>query len=826
MKVPLSWLRDFVDVELPPRDLAARLTLAGVEVESLHSIGDDWDKVYVGYVETVERHPNADRLNLVRVAAGEHHLTVVTGAPNIAQGQKVPLALVGAELWDGHSEEKKRLKLKSSSIRGIPSEGMVCSEKELGLSDAHEGIMVLPEDAPVGTPLRDYLGETVFELEITPNLVHDFSVLGVAREVAALTKQPLHPPRVSPLPQPDGSAVGLDGGPLVVVEDTDLCPRYVAVVIEGVRVAESPDWLKRRLTAAGQRPINNIADITNYVMLEYGQPQHAFDRDRLGGGRIIVRRADSGEQLRTLDNTLRTLDDRMLTISDGDRRAVGLAGVMGGLTSEITDETTNVLLESANFNMYSTRHTFQALKLPTDAAVRFGRNLDPAIAWPATERAVQLMLELCPGARVTAVADVYPNPVQERVVDLPHAELKRLLGVTYPASEVTDVLGRLELPAVYDESGPEPIFHVTIPTWRQDLTQKADLVEEIIRIIGYDTLPTTLPEGRTVVPQRDPLRAFADDVRNILAASGLNEIVCYSLTDEPTIDKLSANGTWVTWWEGHRPSFDSTRLMNTLRSDWAMLRPTLLGSALQTLAENLKYRPAVRLFEARPIYFPRSVGELPTERLTLSIAMAGERAGRGLHTAPGAAGVPLDFFDLKGVIETLVARLGVTRVSFAPSDYAAFHPGRAAELRVGGDLIGVFGEAHPKVAANFGIAAERTLLAELDLEALFAKAAVRQPIQHTPRFQATVQDLAVVVDEATPVGTVQETILGAARPLATAVRLFDVYRGEQIPAGKKSLAFEIVFSAPDRAIPDDELQRVRDKIAHSLGRRLGATLRA
>lgn len=826
MKVPLSWLKDFVDVEMAPRELAARLTLAGVEVESLHSIGDDWDKVYVGHVESVERHPNADRLNLARVVAGEHHLTVVTGAPNIAQGQNVALALVGAELWDGHSEEKKRLKLKPSTIRGVPSEGMVCSEKELGLSDEHEGIIVLPVDAPVGAPLRDYLGDSVFELEITPNLVHDFSVIGVAREVSALTKQALHAPQVTPLPQPDSSAAGLDGGPLIVVEDPDLCPRYVAVVVEGVKVGESPEWLKRRLTAAGQRPINNIADITNYVMLEYGQPQHAFDRDKLTGGRIIVRRADNGEQMETLDHTMRTLDDRMLTISDGNRKAVGLAGVMGGLESEIGDDTTNVLLESANFNMYSSRHTFQALKLPTDAAVRFGRGLDPALAWPAAERAVQLMLELCPGARVTAVADVYPNPVQDRLVVLPHAEIQRLLGVTYPSAEVIEVLGRLELHATYDESGAEPVFQVTVPTWRQDITQKADLVEEIIRIIGYDTLPTTLPEGKTVEPQRDPLRQFVDEVRDILAASGLHEIICYSLTDEPTIDKLSAQGTWVTWWEGHRPSFDSTRLVNTLRSDWAMLRPTLMASALQTLSENLKYQPAARLFEARPIYFPRSVGELPKETLMLSIALAGERQGRGLHTDSGAAGASLDFFDLKGAIETLVARLGLTRVTFTRSDYGAFHPGRAAELRIGGDVIGVFGEIHPKVAANFGITAERTMLAELDLEALAAKSAARPPIQSVPRFQATVQDFAVVVDEATPVGTVQETILSAARPLATSARLFDVYQGEQIPPGKKSLAFEVVFSLPDRAIPDDELARTRQKIGYSLERRLGAALRA
>lgn len=823
MKVPLSWLREFVDVELPPRELADRLTMAGVEVESLHSVGDGWDQVYVGYVEAVEQHPNADRLKLARVVAGERRLTVVTGAPNIAQGQKVALALVGAELWDGHSAEPQRLKLRASTIRGVPSEGMVCSEKELGLSDEHEGIMELAADAPVGLPLRDYLGDTIFEFEITPNLVHDFSVLGIAREVAALTDRPLHPPAVPPLPAPDGAATGTDGGPLVVVEDPDLCARYVAVAIEGVRVGPSPEWLQRRLTAAGQRPINNIADVTNYVMLEYGQPQHAFDRDRLAGGRIVVRRAGEGERMETLDHTVRTLDDRMLTISDGARNAVGLAGVMGGLSSEIGDETANVLLESANFDLYNTRRTFQTLKLPTDAAVRFGRGLDPTLAWAAAERATQLILDLCPGARVAGVADVYPEPVRERAIDLPHGEIKRLLGVTYPPDQVVAVLGRLGLRAEYDAGEAEPTYRVTIPTWRQDLTQKADLVEEIIRVIGYETLPTTLPEGRSVVPRRDPLRAFADEVRDILAASGLHEIVAYSLTDEPTIDKLAARGTWVTWWEGHRPQFDSTRLVNTLRSDWAMLRPTLMASALQTLTENLKHRPAARLFEARPIYIPRGVGELPVERLSLSIAAAGERAGRGLH---GAAGGTLDFFDLKGIVEALVARLRLPRATYAPSDYVAFHPGRAAELRVGGDLIGVFGEAHPRVAANFGIQAERTLLAEFDLEALAAKVLARPALQPVPRFQATVQDFAVVVDEATPVGTVGETILAAAKPLAQSARLFDVYRGEQVPAGKKSLAFEVRFSAPDRALADEELGRLRDKIAHALGRRLGATLRA
>ncbi len=826
MNVPLSWLRDFVDVTLGPRELADRLTMAGVEVEAIHQIGADWDKVFVGEVERVAPHPNADRLVLATVAAGEHRLTVVTGAPNIAEGQRVALALVGARLWDGHAPpgaEPKRITLKASAIRGVPSEGMVCSEKELGLSEEHEGIMVLPPDAPVGAPLRDYLGDTVFELEITPNLVHDFSVLGVAREVAALTAARLHPPAVPALPRGGGG-----GADLVTVEDPDLCPRCTATVIEGVTIGASPEWLKRRLTLAGLRPINNIVDVTNYVMLEWGQPLHAYDRDRLAGGRIVVRRARPGERLETIDHVERVLDDRMLVIADAEK-PVGLAGVMGGVHSEIADDTTAVLLEAATFDMYAIRHAVQTFKLPSDAAARFGRGLDPELAWPAAERAAALISEVCPGARVVATGDVYPRPVKERVVDLPYGELQRLLGVTFPIERVREVLERLDFRVAIDEAagdGRGPTLRVTAPTYRQDVTQAADLVEEVIRVIGYDTLPATLPEGRTVVPRRDPTRLFADQVRDILAAAGLHEIVNYSLTDEPALDRLAPGGGWTTWWEGHRPSFDSTRLVNTLRSDWRILRPTLMADALATLAENRKYRPSVRLFEVRPVYLPRALDALPHERPTLAIALAGERAGRGLYVPDGAAGQDLDFFDLKGIVEARAVRLHLERVGYTPSDYAAFHPGRAAELRAGGDLVGVFGEVHPAVAAGFGLTDGRVCLAEIDLEALARAVPPRRAFRAAARFQPAVQDFAVVVDEAVPAGAVRETILTAATPLAESARLFDIYRGEPIPAGKKSLAFEVTFAAPDRALADHELTRLRERIAGTLQKRLKATLRA
>ncbi|HET8625929.1 MAG TPA: phenylalanine--tRNA ligase subunit beta [Thermomicrobiales bacterium] len=819
MNVPLSWLRDFVDVALAPRELAARLTMAGVEVEAIHEIGAEWDNVFVGEVERVEPHPNADRLVLATVRAGERELTVVTGAPNVAAGQKVALALVGARLWDGHSDEPKRLTLKANAIRGVRSEGMVCSEKELGLSDEHEGILVLPADAPVGAPLRDYLGDTVLELEITPNLVHDFSILGVAREVAALTARPLHVPSAPALPHASGDRLDL-----VTVEAPDLCPRYAAVVIEGVTVGPSPEWLQRRLQLAGLRAINNIADVTNYVMLEWGQPLHAFDRDRLAGRRIVVRRARPGERLETLDHVERALDPDMLAICDAEK-PVALAGVIGGADSEIGPETANVLLEAANFDMYGIRQTVRALKLTTDAAARFGRGIDPELVWPAAERAVTLIRDLCPGARVVATADFYPHPVRPRVVDLPYGELQRLLGVTYPLDEVAAILGRLDFGVEVAETGEPggPLLRVTVPTYRHDVTQSADLVEEVVRIIGYDTLPATLPEGRTAVPRRDPRRAFADEVRDILSGAGLHEVIAYTLTDEPTLDRLSPTGQWTTWWEGDRPSFAATRLVNTLRSDWQILRPTLMAHVMATLAENLKFLPTVRIFEVRPVYLPRD-GQLPDERLTLAIAMAGPRSPRTLYGGP--AGEPLDFFDLKGVLEALLARLRVPGASVARGNYPAFHPGRAADLLLDGDLVGVFGEVHPAVAANFGLNVERATLGELDLEALYAKLAATPRAFRTPsRFQSVVQDFAVVVDEQVPAGEVRETILTAARPLAESARLFDVYRGEQVGAGKKSLAFEVVFTAPDRALAEHEVTRLRERIAGTLQKRLKATLR-
>ncbi|HET9016148.1 MAG TPA: phenylalanine--tRNA ligase subunit beta, partial [Thermomicrobiaceae bacterium] len=424
MRVPVRWLRELVDTDLSARDIAQRLTMAGLEAEAITEIGGSWDNVFVGHVDRVEPHPDADRLVLATVSAEPHILTVVTGAPNIRQGQKVALALVGARLIDGHSDELRMITLKASTIRGVRSEGMVCSEKELGISEEHEGIMVLDPDAPVGASLRDYLGDEVIEFEITPNLVHAFSMIGIARELAALIDRPVHLPPLAEI-HADG-----DAGGLVTVEATDLCARYVAVVIDAVRVAPSPEWMQRRLLAAGVRPISNLVDVTNYVMLEWGQPLHAFDRRELQGGRIIVRRARLGERLETLDHVDRELGTDTLVIAD-PVHAVGMAGVMGGVNSEIADDTTSIVLESANFEMLNVRHTARTQRLRTEASARFERGLDPNLAWTAARRAVALITELIPEASVAAVADVYPEPRLPRTLSMPRSEIPRLLGVDY-----------------------------------------------------------------------------------------------------------------------------------------------------------------------------------------------------------------------------------------------------------------------------------------------------------------------------------------------------------------------------------------------------------
>lgn len=820
MRVPLSWLKEYVEITLPVEELADRLTLAGLEVEQIERIGELWDrdKVFVGQVLEVKPHPNADRLVIAVVEYGAAApMEVVTGAPNLkpgASGAKVAFAVAGARIIDGYAEGRQVVTLKPGRIRGVPSAGMVLSEKELGLSDRHETVIELPADAPVGTPLVDYMGDTVLDIELTPNLSYALSITGIAREVAALTGQQLR------LPVPIERAAGAPaaGQARVEIADPDLCPRYIAAIIRGVRVGPSPQWMQRRLTLAGMRPINNVVDITNYVMLELGQPLHAFDLDLLRPQEpgevpaIIVRRARQGERMVTLDGVERTLDEQMLLITDG-AGPVAIAGVMGGLESEVTGETHNILLEAANFYYLSVRRTSQLLKLSSEAAYRFGRGLDPELPPLGAIRAAELMREYAEGDVARGLIDVYPAPPVQQVIDLDPHEIERLLGVALPAERIQAILESLGFGVQATARG---MLAVTVPTHRRDVSIPADLVEEVARIYGYDNLPNTLLPDE--LPPQEPNRSAAleERARDILVGCGLQEIITYSMTNLAGVARLTP---------GEPPPVPQgyVRLTNPLSQERNVMRQTLMEAMLETLAANLRVAERTTLFEVARVYLPREGEVLPAEPQRLAIGLAGPRGPRAWGCDQPE---PLDFFDLKGIIQALLDRLGVEGASYEPIESPTFQPGRAAEVRAGGQTLGVLGEVHPTVRDAFDLPPTRVPLAELDLEAIIGLATTLRPMEPISRFPTVTQDLAVIVDQAVPAARVQELIRQAGGDLLRSAVLFDLYRGPQIPPGKVSLAYALTYQAADRTLTDEEVARLQGRIVRVLEQKLGATLRA
>lgn len=815
MRVPLKWLHDFVDAEVDAAELARRLTLAGLEVEKIDIVGAGWDKVFTAHVNTVERHPDADRLVLADVEAGEHRLTVVTGAPNIAAGQNVVLALAGARLIDGHSDSGEYKTLKPGKIRGIISEGMVCSEKELGMSDEHEGILVLPDDAPLGLPLQEYLGDTVLEFEITPNLAHDFSVLGVAREVGALYHRPLtEPGRV------DVDSIPRASQDLITIDAPDLCARYIGAVVKGVEVGPSPAWMARRLNQAGVRSINNIVDVTNYVMLEYGQPLHAFDFDHLHGNQIIVRRAQDGEHLETLDHVERILDCDMLAIADADR-SVALAGVMGGTDSEVSDATVNILLESACFDMKAVRRTSRLLKLRSDASARFERGVDPNLAGVGIARALKLLLEVSPGAEIVEIADVYPAPAVPRTLTMNFDRIEHLLGVGFSTGEVERVLTDLGFEPRISDVPHGRALTVTIPTFRSDVSIPEDIVEEVGRVMGYDKVPATLPVGRTVPVVRDPHYLLQTRLRQALAASGASEAVTYITASENMLstfqDDAGAVGVLTP-----RPIDDLAKLVNPLNAERPFLRNTLVPALLEAVAANLRHQRRVALFELARVYLPTGKNDLPTEVQTLGIAMAGLRDDLGRFASQGQ----IDFFDLKGVVEEALREVGVRETRFEPATSPGLHPGRTADIYSGETRIGRIGELHPAAAEAFGIEGLRVAVGEIDAEVLAALSQRPDTSITAPKFLPVEQDLAVVVDRQRSAAEVEAALRSGAGPLLTDIVLFDVFQGEQIGAENKSLAYRLTFTSPGRALTDDDLVNVRAKIERTLKQHVNGRLRA
>jgi phenylalanyl-tRNA synthetase beta chain len=811
--VPLSWLKDFVEIVLPLDELCDRLTKAGLEVAAVQDIGALWDDIYVGEILEVRPHPNAQRLTIADVDYGRGApLSVITGAPNIpagTSGQKVALALVGAQLYDGHSAEPRLVTLHPMTLRGVRSEGMICSEKELGLSDEHEGVMILDHEAPRGVPLRDYLGDTVLELDLTPNLGRALSMVGVAREVAALTGAQLH------IPEPQMADKGPDIGALVQVEilDPDLCSRYTASLIRGVRVGPSPRWMQQRLLLAGQRPINNIVDITNYVMLEWGQPLHAFDYDKLTHGHIIVRRAQSGERIITLDGMERELDSEMLLITD-ESGPIAIAGVMGGYESEVTEGTENVLLEGANFNSISIRRTSGALKLPSEASLRFGRGLDPESTVTGIVRASELMRETVGGTIAQGLADCYPVIPQVKQIEIAPAEVKRILGMDVPLERMAEILTSLEFQCQPQGEG----LLVTVPSYRLDVSIPADLIEEIARVIGYDQIPSTLMED-ALPPQRTNWSLLHEErVRDILVSCGLTEVITYSLTSLEAIARFSPTQ--------ERPEEGQyIRLANPLSRERQYLRHSLLPSMVETVESNLRHTRHVAIFEIGRVYLPQEGRELPDEPRRLAIALAGERSQASWLEGDVKEGKEFDFFSLKGIVERLLAELHISGHAHEPTQHPSFHPGKTAGLVVGEGEIGVYGELHPLVYGHYSLPPVEIYLLELDLEALPAHIPAQRYYRPLSPFPPIVQDIAVVINEEVSSEHVRRTIVEVGGELLAQVSLFDRYQGEQIPPGRVSLAYSLTFQAPDRTLTDREVQDVQARILGELERRLGATLR-
>ncbi len=795
MKISLKWLKDYIDIKLSPQEVADKLTMAGNEVGRVSITGANWENIVIGEVKAVSPHPNADRIRLATVETGKGEVTVVCGAPNLYPGEKVAFAYTGARLFDGHTGEP--FKLKASKIRGVVSEGMCCSEKELGLSQQHEGIIELPKDAPLGMSLAEYMGDAILDLEVTPNRPDCLSVLGIARELSALTGEPVHVPEISysELELPVGQKVK------VTIADPELCSRYSASYIEGIKVGESPDWLKKRLTAAGMRPINNIVDITNFVMLEFGQPLHAFDYDKIAGQEIIVRRGHAVETIVSLDGVTRTLHPDVLAIADRDR-AVAIAGVMGGASSEVTENTTNILLESANFTPTSIHYTSRMLGLPSEASQRFERGISRELTVPALRRATGLMTEIAGGKAAKGVVDNYPGKHEPERVTLTLDRAKTVLGMPLTLEQVKETLESLGFYCDTDASGGS--VTAVAPYWRSDIHIADDLAEEVARITGYEKIPLTLLNNE--MPRQTPEKAFTlkRKVRENLLGQGYQEIISFSLTNEAELNLVMAE--------------PPLRLVNPMTEDQSCLRTSLRVGLLAALSANRRFEEGgIRLFELGKVYLPNP-GRLPDEPEMLSGLVTGDRFERSWQ----GQSEPVDFYDAKGTVEELIKELGIT-AEFTESQDKSLTSGKQASVIVSGNSVGVIGEVHPKVLTAFELS-EPVFLFELNLTALYGCVAGDKPYQSLPRFPAVSRDIALVLDEGLTHKQILDIITGF--PLVTDVKLFDVYSGKQVPAGKKSLAYRITFQSPEHTLTDEDVSGVMDKMLAILTMKFGATLRA
>ena len=798
MNTSLNWIKAMVPgLEVTDQEFRDAMTLSGTKVENFTAFDKNLDKIVVGQIESVEKHPDADKLVICQVNVGSETVQIVTGAPNIpvgSSGQKVPVVLDGGRVAGGHDGgalPEDGIKIKKGKLRGVESFGMMCAIEELGSSrefypDAPEnGIYILGDDAQVGEDAVHYLGldDTVFEYEITNNRVDCYSIIGIAREAAATFRKPFTPPVVTET----GNAEDINDYVKVDVEATDLCSRYTARLVKNIKLAPSPKWMQRRLASAGIRPINNIVDITNYVMEEYGQPMHAYDYDTLAGGKIVVRRAKDGEKFMTLDGQERTLDSDMLMICDGEK-AVGLAGIMGGENSKITDDVKTMLFEAATFDGTNIRKATKRLGLRTDASGKFEKGLDPENALAAMNRACQLIEELGAGEIVGGVVDVYPNKKERVRVPFEPERINALLGTNVSVEEMLGYFKMLELD--YDETKQELI----IPTFRQDLLRTADIAEEVARFFGYANIPTTLPRGASTMGKISFKQRVEDVAGEIAQFCGFSQAMTYSFESPKVFDKLKL--------AADAEERKTVVISNPLGEDFSIMRTLPLNGMLNSLATNYNRRNKdVKLYELAKVYVPVEGEDLPDERVQFTLGFYGDG----------------DFFTMKGVVEEFLEKIGMSaRPEYDPEAGKTFlHPGRQAEILYKDTVIGYLGEVHPDVADTYGLG-ERTYIAVLDLPEILPFASFDRKYEGIAKFPAVTRDISMVVPRNILAGDIEKVFDSKGGAYLESYKLFDIYEGTQIRLGYKSLAYSLIFRGKEKNLEEADITGAMDKILKEL----------
>jgi phenylalanyl-tRNA synthetase beta chain len=828
MRVPLSWLREFVDVDLPPERLAERLTLLGMEVKGIERWGDDWRNVVVGELLTVERHPHADRLSLTRVTVGDGEpLEIVCGATNIAAGQRIPVALPGAVLpGDRRIERTEKM--------GVVSNGMLCSGDELGLTADADGIMILPADTPLGAAMTDLFGDVVLDVDVKPNRGDALSIVGLAREVSAVTGSPLRFPstEVEESGRPTAERLRVD------VMDPVLCPRFVGRWIEGVTVGPSPDHVQMRLLAAGQRPISNVVDASNYVMVELGKPIHTFDAAAVHDGRIIVRRATAGERFVTLDHVERTLDPDTLVIAD-PAGPIGMAGVMGGETSEVSDATTDVIVESAIFDPVNIRRTAFRYALRSEASLRFEKGQEFRMARLGADRTAALVAAWADGRTAPGVVDSNPVEPAPTTIAFRPARVNRLVGTALEPDEQQALLARVGIETrsagsgahITIAAGADPlridggssgVVEAVVPTWRRDLAVEADIAEEIIRVHGYELVPSTLPDTPMPVYRHEPLE-LRDVVRQTFVGAGLTEVVTMALVAPRMVERFPARDDGELADEPEqRAAGRPITVTNPLSSQHSVLRQSLIGSLLEVVATNLRHgRDDVAIFEVGKGYGALN-GSATHEWWRLGIALTGAAEPPAWDRVTRS----YDLDDAKGLIELLCRRLGYPTPAYEPlTDDPNLHPGRSARVRAGGDVVGRVGEVHPTTVEALDLRADRILVAELAVAGLAAGRPATPRVFSPSRHPSVERDLAVIVTEDRAAADVQDSIRRRGGPLLRHVVLFDVYRGKPLESSEKSLAWRLTFAGDDRTLTEAEVDDAVAAITAGLGVDVAGRLR-